>query len=297
MKRVVVALSLTLAACGDCNRPAAPADEAGADASRDASATRDGDIVNATPLPLASVAEAVNPKHLPVYKGEFGSVEGTVTVIGDPPVPTPFDFKRCPDAEQIYGESFRKDAAGGLADAIVVATGFKGFLPEKNDAKQITITGCGYDVRTVTMTFGQRLEVKNKSTDFWTPTLEPQTSSVLMMAAPNGADPVKLYPKKAGHWLLLDHDRKYVVVDVYAFLHPLHTATDLTGHYRIDGVPVGPISLGVTHPRFDAAATVDVDVKPGVISRVDVVLNHKHVDAGAPGTPAPAIDSGIRMPH
>lgn len=289
---VLAALSLTLAACGDCNKPPA-ADADGGGAVTDAMSARDGDVVNVTPVPTASVAKMVNPDNLPVYTGETGSVEGTVTITGDPPVPTPFDFSMCRDAEKMYGVSFRKNERDELADAIVVVTGYKGFLPEKSDSKLVTIEGCGYTQRTVTLTFGQRLDVKNLSKDFWSPVLEPNASSVMMMAVPNG-DPVKIYPKKPGHWLLLDHDRKYVVVDVYAFLHPLHTATDVNGHFRIDGVPVGHLSLGVTHPRFDAVAKLDIDVKPGVVQRADVVLVHKHVDAGAA-----AVDAGpkIPMPH
>ena len=65
------------------------------------------------------------------------------------------------------------------------------------------------------MTFGQRLEVKNLTKDYWTPELDPHGPGAMMMArTSNGADPVKLYPKDAGRYQLVDHDRKYVVDDV-----------------------------------------------------------------------------------
>ena len=282
MRLPFILLPLALAACSNCSKPHDDATDASDGAVEAPSLVSDGGVINATALPTAIIYAALNPDKLPAYSGPVGSVEGTVTVTGDPPVPTPFDFKRCADAESIYGTSFRKAPNGALADAIVVVTGYSGFfVPETKEAAQIRIEGCGYSTRTLTMTFGQRIEVKNLTRDFWTPILEPGTNSVIMMAAPMG-DPVKIYPKKAGHWLLLDHDRKYAVTDVFAFKHPLHAATDIEGHFRIDGVPVGKLQLGVMHPRFEASARVDVDVKPNVVQRVDVVLVHKFVDAGVP---------------
>src|SRR5262249_14450355 len=154
--------------------------------------------VNATPLPVASVAKAVNPQHLPAYAGPTGSVEGTITVSGDPAPETPADFKRCPDAVKTYGHAFRegepKTPGGprGLADAVVAVTGYGDFfVQEKDEAEEVTIEGCGLSRRTVTMTFGQRLDVKNLSTEFWTPKLDPAQTSVMMMATPGG-DPVKI---------------------------------------------------------------------------------------------------------
>ena len=64
-------------------------------------------------------------------------------------------------------------------DAIVVVTGYKGFwVREKNDGVPVEIDGCGLKHRTVTMTFGQRLEVKNLTNEFWTPMLEPKSPRI-----------------------------------------------------------------------------------------------------------------------
>jgi hypothetical protein len=162
-------------------------------------------------------------------------------------------------------------------------TGYKGtYVPEKNEAKRVVISGCGYVQRTVTITVGQRIDVANETlTDLWTPFLQPGQTNVMRMASPRG-DPVQLYPKKPGHYLLIDRDRKYVDVDVYVFLHPLHAVTDRDGHYRIDGLPAGVLKVNTTHPRFQGEATVDLDVRPNVVAKVDLVLRHVHKDAGAP---------------
>ncbi|HVH46031.1 MAG TPA: hypothetical protein VM925_26965 [Labilithrix sp.] len=268
--------ALSGAGCDSCSRPTGAVADAGPTLIADASP------INATPFPTASIAAAVNRDHLPAYAGPTGSVEGTITVTGDPAPETPGDFKRCPDAEKTYGHAFREGepaAPGGsrwLADAVVAVTGYGNFfVPEKSEAKEITIQGCAFSTRTVTMTYGQRLEVKNLTKDFWTPKLDPVQTTVMMMATPGG-DPVKLYPKVPGHYHLIDHDRKYVVDDLYAFLHPLHTASAVGGTYRIDGVPVGKVTVNALHPRIGKSeASKVVEIKPGVVTRVDLALEHK----------------------
>jgi hypothetical protein len=283
-----------LAGCADCNKGAGGAVVDAGEVATAASSALDasnvtvleGGTLNATPLPTASVALAVNPDKLPAYTGPTGSVEGTITVVGDPAPPTPQDFSRCPDADKTWGRAFREGPRGPkgerpLADAIVVVTGYKGFyLPELQEARAISIEGCAYTLRTLTMTFGQRLEVKNLTKEFWSPVLEPRPSPVLMMATPSG-DAVRIYPKMPGHHLLVDRDRKYAVVDVWAFLHPLHASSALTGYYRIDGVPVGKLKVSSTHPNIDANAEADVTVLPGVVHKVDLVIKNVNRDAGA----------------
>jgi hypothetical protein len=311
LRFLLAALTSTalLAGCEDCSKGAGSGDGAGDAASSDggraaltvvdASSRPEGGTLNATPVPTASVAAMVNPDKLPEYKGPTGSIEGTVTVTGDPAPATPADFSRCPDAAKTWGHAFREGPPGPggarpLGDAIVVVTGYKGYyLPETQDAEEIRIEGCATTTRTLTLTFGQRIEVKNLSKEFWTPMLEPGPNLVLMMATPGG-DPAKIYPKKPGHFLLTDRDRKYAVVDVYAFLHPLHTATSVTGFYRIDGVPVGKLKVSSTHAHIESNAEADVTVVAGVVHKVDLVLKNVNVEAGAPPPPDAAAAPPLR---
>lgn len=282
-----------LVGCDDCKGGSTAADAAtGGDASLlavDASIKMpEGGTLNATPIPTASVEAVLNPEKLPPYSGPTGSVEGTITVTGDPPRLTPADFSRCPDAEKTWGHAFREGppnpgGARTLGDALVVVTGYRGFhLAETHEASETRIEGCAYTTRTLTLTFGQRLDVKNLTKEFWTPVLEPQRSVVLMMAPPKG-DAVRIYPKMPGHHLLLDRDRQYAVVDVYAFLHPLHTTTSTTGYYRIDGLPVGKVRIGTTHPQIaNSNAEVELVVTAGTVHKVDLALKNVNKDAGAP---------------
>jgi hypothetical protein len=132
------------------------------------------------------------------------------------------------------------------------------------------------------MTFGQRLEVLNRSKDFWTPMLEPGRNDIMMMAPPFGADPVKIYPKKPGHYHLVDRDRKYAVADLYAFLHPLHAASAADGSYRIDGVPAGRMTVNAFHPATHSDASREVEITAGRITRVDLTLENRPRPAGDP---------------
>jgi hypothetical protein len=252
----------------------------------------------AIPLPATSVAALVNPQGLPAYADDTGSVEGTIFVTGAPPAATPADFSKCPGAEAEYGHAFREGAPktpGGprpLADAIVAITGYRGFfVPETAEVKPVTIVDCGFSARTVTMTFGQRLEVKNLTREYFTPLIEPAPNFVVMMAPPF-ADPVKIYPKKPGRYRLLDRDRKYVVADLFAFLHPLHGVSDLSGSYRIDGIPVGKVTVNTSHPQIAGSeASRDVEIKAGATAHVDLTLESP---VAAP-VPVPALvpDAGV----
>ena len=289
----LLALALGASGCGDgCSKPQITV----SDAAPIATTIPDAAPINVTPLPTASIAKMVNPQRLPAYAGPTGSVEGTIYVTGDPAPETPADFKRCPDAVKNYGHAFREGepkTPGGprwLADAVVAITGYGNFfIQEKEEAEEVTIEGCGLSKRTVTMTFGQRLEVKNLTKEFWTPKLEPSQSTVMMMAAPGG-DPVKLYPKEPGHYHIIDHDRKWLVDDLYAFLHPLHTSTKVGGTFRIDGIPVGKVKVNTSHPRIrNAEASKEIEIQEGVVARVDLTIDHKPPpDAGAPPDAEPA---------
>jgi hypothetical protein len=111
------------------------------------------------------------------------------------------------------------------------------------------------------------------------------------MIAPPGrnGDPIKLYPPKAQHYLMVDTMQSFVRQDLFVFRHPLHAVSDLTGHYRIDGVPVGKLKVGATLPIIELNADADVEVRANVVEHVDLTLTY------APHAPAPS-DAGRQRP-
>jgi hypothetical protein len=236
---------------------------------------------NATPLPIASIEAYVNPAHLPVYSGPTGSVEGTIRVAG-PPAPDreDLDFSNCPEGRAVYGKLFREgppgpDGTRPLADVLVAVTGYSGYyLPERNEAATATIQGCAFSSRTIAMTFGQRLEIANKSPVLWAPSLAQAPMPALMMATSNG-DAVRLYPPKPGYYTLVDNlKHPYAMADVYTLQYPLHTVSDVAGHYRIDGAPVGKLKVGARLAALAKEATADVEILANVVQKVDIVLTY-----------------------
>jgi hypothetical protein len=229
------------------------------------------------------VQSVINPDNLPVYSGPTGSVEGTITVTGPRAPDVPIDTTKCPAALDTYGKLFREGtpaAPGGprpLADAVVVVVGYSGFVPDKTDVQHLTIgTNCAYPSRTIAITYGQRLEISNKTSLLFAPVIDSTMTPAVMVAPPlENGEPVRVYPTRSGRFQLTDRLQIFVNEDLYVFRHPLHAVTDASGHYRIDGLPVGKLKVGVTHPAFEGGAESPVDVVAGVVQTVDLGVVYK----------------------
>ncbi|MGH7436234.1 MAG: carboxypeptidase-like regulatory domain-containing protein [Polyangiaceae bacterium] len=276
-----------------CRRVGEPA---GSDGGAAAAKPARSEAPNALPIPSASVAAAVNPGGLPPYSGPTGVIEGTVLVRGPdaPDVPN-LNVHNCPAALDTYGKLFRTgparpDGARPLADAVVVVTGYSGaFIPAQEEVKRVTIgTNCGYPERTITMTYGQRLDVANDSKTPFGPYLDnvPQVSVRIAPPEQHG-DPVKIFPPMPGHYLLVDQLQPFVREEVYVLLQPLHAVTDKTGHFRIEGVPTGKLTVAAQLSALGGHAVSEVDVQPNVVQSVELALTY---------TPKVAAPSGPVQP-
>ncbi len=255
---------------------------------------------NKVGLDEVEVQKALNPSNLPAYSGPTGSIEGTVWITGDPSParPNPPPSKKCPEAATLYAKLFREGTANDkgarpLADAIVgvndLPGGSSNFVPAPSSVATATIEGCTLGTRTVAMTFGQRLDVLNRGTNLAGPQLHPASNVALMLAPPKG-DPVHLYPTKPGHYLIGDALATDALdSDLFVFLFPLHVVTPESGHYRIDGVPVGKRRVFAHLPAIDLGTTRDIDVRAGETTPLDLTLKY---DANKPLPPAPVSPAG-----
>ena len=279
------------------DRPREPSDADVASPVSSASATPSASSTssapaNALPLPSASVAAAVNPRGLPMYEGPLGSIEGTITIEGDKPPTVPdLDFSKCPNGVKAYGKIFREgpplaNGARPLADALVAVTDFAPgyFVPERKLGVKVSIDDCVFTPRTITMTFGQRMEILNNTKNIIAPALDRAPTPALLIAPPEAhGDPVKLYPPHPGYFTLMDKiDLEYLTADVYVLLHPFHTATTLDGHYRIDGVPVGKAKVFTRLRSIGREVAKDVEIVAGQTTKIDLVLRYEKRDASAP---------------
>ncbi|MDP9033461.1 MAG: hypothetical protein M3O50_01535 [Myxococcota bacterium] len=290
----VVTLVGALAPFVGCRRDAPKADIVATDTvptSDAASGAPSTEPANGLPIPAASVATVVNPLNLPAYDGPTGSIEGTVLVRGpDAPIMPGLSVSPCPAALDTYGKLFRSglpraDGARPLADAVVVVTGYSGyFLPEKNPIVRVTIgADCGYPSLTIALTFGQRLEVANDSSLPFAPYLEGTLLPAVMIAPPmQSGEPVKIYPPRADYFALRDRMESFVRGDVYVLRHPLHAVSDLRGHFRIGGVPVGKLKVGARLRAIGKEDVKDVDVRPNVVENVELVLDYVPPQQAAP---------------
>jgi hypothetical protein len=290
---VCVAAGACSRAPSEANRPDAASAASSAAASAAPSDTAATEAKDDFPIPRESVDSVLNPRHLPAYDGPTGSVEGTVSVTG-PAAPTRHvDAGKCPAAIDTYGKLFREgprrpDGSRPLADAVVVVVGYTGsYVPEREPAVRVAIgPRCAYSSRTIAMTFGQRLEVTNQTTLLFGPLIDQDHLPAVLMAPPlEKGDPVRLYPRQAAYMTMSDQMQPFVHEDLYVFRHPLHAVTDLDGHYRIDGVPVGALKVGVHHPGANADAQAPVDVVANIVQRVDLGVTYapkddKRTDAG-----------------
>jgi hypothetical protein len=248
------------------------------------------------PIPKEGVEAMLNPNHLPAYQGPTGSVEGTVYVTGPLAPDVRLDAHACPAAIDTYGKVFRAGVAAQpdgprpLGDAVVVVVGYVGYyVPEHNEAVRVTIgTNCAYPSRAIAMTYGQRLEIVNESAVPFAPAIEREFTPAVMMAPPHAAgDPIHIYPRKAEYSAITDRLAPFVHEDLYVFRHPLHTVTDLRGHYRVDGVPVGKLTVGVRHPGVGAEAKEPVEVLANVVQKVDLTLTYVPKPPVVPGSVIP----------
>jgi hypothetical protein len=297
------------ASCVGCNHGssggAAPVDSGMPTAAVSAAIrTSDAGPMNALPIAAASVAYVVNQSNLPAYDGPTGSVEGTILVKGpaSPDVPS-LDVRPCPAALDTYGKVFREgparaDGTRPLGDAVVAVTGYEGyFVPEKQEAQRIAISaGCGYPTRTIATTFGQRLEFVNDSKLPFAPYLEDAFEPAVMIAPPDrNGEPVKMYPPQAGYFTLKDRLQPFVRGDVYVMRQPLHAVSNVAGYYRIDGVPVGKLKVGARLAELNPPgneAQQDVEVRPNVVQKVDIVLTYTPAAPRDAGAPRAATDGG-----
>ncbi|MBM4376289.1 MAG: hypothetical protein FJ095_14495 [Deltaproteobacteria bacterium] len=211
------------------------------------------------------------------YSGPKGTLRGVIRVKGDPPPMTPHAYpKGCEGtAAAMYGTLFRVGQGGALADALVSVTRYEGFVPPTKPVVPVTVSRCAYSTRTIALTEGQHLEVRNVDVDTtsYVPWLDGAKLPASIVAVPQG-DPVKLYSRGYGrYWLRDQMGRTFMVAHVFHLRYATTSVTGLDGQYRIEGLPVGKVDVSAMLPQANLlSVTKPFEVKEGDDNVLDLEL-------------------------
>jgi hypothetical protein len=247
-----------------------------------------GPLASGIPVPLSKVQGEINRDGRAPYSGPSGAVEGTVRVSGDAAPDTQLDIpKACADAVAMYKKLFREGPGRTVADALVGVTEYDGFIPAKTDVVPVAIHGCAFDRRTIALTYGQRIEVKNDDpSEPYLPDLLGAKLPAKLLALPRG-DAVRLYPLEVGQYLLAElMGKSWMKADVYVVRFSTHAVTGLDGRYRVEGLPAGDVKVSAFLPEIGKTVNHQVVVKAGATTKVDFVLPYKAEKKSQPKLPA-----------
>lgn len=253
-----------------------------------------GPLASGIPVLAAKVKGEINKDDRQPYAGPAGAVEGTVRVSGDAaPAANAAISKECPDAVAMYSKLFREGPGRTVADAMVGVTQYDGFIPARSDVYPIGIRGCAYEKRTLALTYGQRIEVKNyDAREPYLPDLLGANLPAKLLALPRG-DAVRLYPLEVGQYQLTElMGKDWMKADVFVVRFSTHAVTGLDGRYRVDGLPVGNVKVSAYLPAIGKTVDRTVAVKAGQTTTVDFVLPFNAAKDGKP-KPAPSGDEGV----
>ena len=261
--RVALAIAFATALVASCKRGAPK------------SGAKDAGSPKYVPIAAERIETVNNATKQPIYQGPYGAIEGTVTITGDePPDMLPYLDKIPPDCEvgkQIYGKLFREGPGKTVADVLVAATGYKGYLIASSDHVSLDARNCGWAKKTVALTFGQRIEVQSKDARPYIPQLLGGTPGALLVAVPKG-EPVPVFPQEPGHYVLIDAMRLYSKADVFVVRYPTFDVTGEDGHYRIEGIPIGPVTVSALLPSTSGTASRQVTVVANETTKLDLAI-------------------------
>jgi hypothetical protein len=253
-------------------------------------------IASGLPGQTQAISLAVNPENEPPYSGPTGSVRGIVTATGDPaPVATAHLAQikgQCPEAREAYGHVFREGMMRSLADVLVAVTGYSGYVPATESKQTVSARGCAFSTRTVSLTFGQAIDVISKDREAYAPNLLGSHMQAQMLALPGGA-PSTLYPPQPGHYELTDSIKIFMLADVYVLKYATHDVTSLDGRYEIKRIPVGKVRLNALLPATNTSIEKEIEIKAGETLEVPLELRfdakaYAQAAASAAASPPPA---------
>lgn len=277
---------------------------------------------SALPAPVASgfpapelVSDQVNPSGQKAYEGAVGTVRGRVVATGDAPSDQAGVIANippnCTQAVRPYSKLFREGPDRALADVLVTATRYQGYVPEKEPAVRVEADGCFWGTRTIAMTYGQRLDIVSKDDNSYVPELLGERDQPQLVATPREAATSTVLPTKPGRFVLVDNLRLFMTAEVLVLKYPTHAVTGLDGRFEIPNVPVGTVTISSYLPQTQATVEKSVTVEAGkateellfeipfdaaAYARALAEFKSRTASAGSAATSASAVPSATPVP-
>ncbi len=190
----------------------------------------------------------------------------------------------------MHGAPLRVAEGGWLIDALVAVTEYEGFVPAASDTVKLVGKDCHWGRQTLSMTYGQRLEVRSGDHRTYIPELIPSRLKVVFVAAP-ARDAVRLTPEKPQSYRLRDGAHPYAELALFVLPYSTHTVTGADGRFEIGRLPPGKAKVSALLPPTMEAVTEEVTVVAGETVTVELVIEHRAAKLpGAPG--GSAVDGG-----
>jgi hypothetical protein len=222
-------------------------------------------VASGLPGEEARVSELVNPNGERAYTGKTGTIRGRVLSKGDPPSDVPAKLVHitdpfCEPARAEYQKLFRVGPEGGLADAFVAVTGYRGYVPAKESSARIEAKRCFWGTRTIGLTMGQNLHIFSKDREAYVPELLGAPGQPQIVATPGSNMASVLYPPNTGSYVLIDNLRLFMTADVLVVKYATFDVTNLDGAFEISGIPLGSVMLSAVLPATGVTVQKRVDL-------------------------------------
>jgi len=210
-----------------------------------------------------------------VYSGPAGTVRGVVVASGDPAPELPEVLAKigddCAPAREVYGRLFREGTGRTLADVLVAVTGYKGYVPEQHSIVTVPASGCAWSTRTLSVTFGQRIDILAKDRKAYVPDLLGAKMPAQLIALPGGAGST-VYAQQPGRYVLVDSLRIYSMADVLVLKYATHDVTGLDGKFNIERIPVGRVTVSALLPATGETFEQEAIIEPSRTVELKIVL-------------------------
>lgn len=222
--------------------------------------------------------------------GPVGVIEGTVTLNGTLPPPESLDVDPATAARpgclvaarNLYAYRFGVNAPGPLPEALVTADA-RSMHPPPVRRRVITFHDCSIEPRFMVMSLNDQLWLHADTHEYHLPKVEGTGATIAQLLQPT-EDQQKTIQRPGRYIVHSINYPNWMQTPLIATPNWFYDQTDRQGHFRIEHVPVGSVTVHAWYPGMTAVDRV-VEVRAGAVAHQDFVLT-------APSAPPPAADAG-----